>query len=114
MKVDFSKCPGCKEDWENKCTRCDHRQDIPACFTCKLKYQPDRGMVFKEFTATSPSVHWNSDKRCWIDTFELESTDSVALILSHQFPEYFSERIPMPWLKYDVTLEQVQLYLTFS
>jgi len=102
--IDFSKCPQCKSKWNkyNACEKCDlifttiNSLDILQSILTYSCYNK----ICKIFP--NMKVWWFENESCKI---QIGSKYKYGTRYSH---------IPMSWLPYDITEEQLKLYLTFS
>jgi len=100
MIYDFKKCcPRCNVDWE--VIGNDYKWDIFGCSNdCGLQYSEDIfGWVYKKFGIKC--IHWPQDDsvECYVEMYEIS---------------YTRKPIYLHYLPFDITEEQLDIYLTFS
>ena len=94
----FENCPRCLGDWEVI-------GEPKLCGNCGIVYFED-DFIRLTFDDNS-EIEWNFDERV-----KTECTYSYAFDPDHDSHDKYN--IKLPWLPFDITEEQLKVYLTFS
>jgi len=104
MIYHFPECPNCKGPWVAE----DHYRD---CYECQLIWHPTTLLEYVSKTVTQNlHVYWTAAGDCRVDIFtryEYEYGKTSGLV------GVSSKTVEMPYLPYDITEEQLKLYMTF-
>jgi len=98
--INSDKCPKCLNDWY-KFSPINYR-----CVECKFITKIDRGDHFRWLRLNIA-----------VDQYIFWYFDNQNCVYSHYRSDAFFlkvREINLPWLPYDITLEQLQIYLAFS
>ena len=92
-KIQFDKCPRCDSDWRLISGRKQERD----CLKCELSWYMDIGNPYLDMYVGQYGVEWHDDGTCSVWLKEGDGTIKINTALP-----------------YDITEEQIKLYLTFQ
>ena len=99
--MNFDKCPRClKDTWKQDGTR------IFRCKLCRMIYNPDNIFNFLRLKIDhNQYIIWSLNfNTCELAIHHINGDGLLSRV----------ESISLPWLPFDITLDQIKMYVVFS